>query len=176
MKLPISQALSKSDPDTKKENLADEIVGEYKGYMKYVEGNNRLGTNVNGCADYMKEGEVMVEITRVSNHEVNISFRSAAFPDFIFNNNAVSKEDASSKKLLIEGDWITGWGIIGWVDTMSKKLILDINPVRYSQTPNSGIRPESLVNRYVMQEGYDPYHYKTVFNLEFESSLQRKTD
>jgi hypothetical protein len=175
MKMSISQALSKSDPDTTKENLADEVVGEYKGYLKYVEGNNQLGTNVNGWADYMKEGEVMVEITRVSNYEVNISFCSATFPDFIFNNNVLSKDDASSK-LLIESDWITGWGIIGWVDTMSKKLILDINPVHYSKTPNSGIRPESLVNRYVMQEGYDLFHYKTVFNLEFEGSLQRKTD
>ena len=169
MKLPVSQTLAKTD-SIAKENLTNEVVGEYKGHLKYVEGNNPLGTNINGLSAYIKEGEVAVEITRISNCEVNISFHSAAFPDFTFNNNVVCKE-GDSTKLLIEGDWITGWGIIGKLDVASKKLVIDINPVYYTKTANSGINPNSLVNRYVMIDKINPLHYKTVFNLEFEGAL-----
>lgn len=155
----------------KQENLADKVIGEYRGNGKYTKGNIQLRNDSGNYADYVRQSEIVVQITRISNYEVVISFHSPSFPDFVFNNNVLNKDDASSK-ILIEGDWITGWGIIGWLGMTNRKLVIDINPVHYTKTPNSGINPESLVNRYVMYEGGSPHHYKTVFNLEFEGVRQ----
>lgn len=159
------------NPRLTMERLADKVAGEYKGFLKYVEGNNLLGTDCNAWTKYGKEGEMMVQVAAISSDTVDIFFYGLTFPDFVFTKNVLIKDEKRSG-ILIEGDWITGWGVLGRVDIKAKKLVIDINPVQYGETPNSGISPESLVSRYVMVEAGSPQHYKTVFNLEFEGIKQ----
>jgi len=129
-------------------NLAGKINGKYKGYAKYLEGNNRLGTNAASYEKFFLCEEAAVLINSISNREVNIRILVRGVPDFVFKNNFLLK-DKDAEKILIEGDWLVEWGVIGWMDVVNEKLVIDINPLHYCQTPNSNISPELLINRYV---------------------------
>jgi len=148
------------------ENLSEIVAGEYKGYATWLEGGHGLGTDADAYKNYVLSDIASVFINRLNSREVNIIMRIKERTDFILQNNFISAEP-SSEKLLIEGDWLTEWGIIGWLDTMNKKMFIDINPVDYCKIQGSGIRPENLVSRYVMRVEEDDCLYKTIFNLEF---------
>lgn len=148
-------------------NAADEVAGVYKGFAKYLEGGNNLGREADTWTNYLKVAEATVQVARISNCELHIRIHFPGLPDFEFKNNVLYEEVAASK-YLIDGDWITEWGIIGWADTINRKIHIDINPVHYTQTPNSKINPEHLLSRYVINSETHPGNYKTVFNLEFE--------
>ena len=148
-----------------RENLAESIAGGYKGYVTWLDGGNSLGAVANAYRDYLLTAEATVLISRVSNWEVNISIKGKGVTDFFFQNNFLLK-DRFSEKLLIEGDWLAEWGVIGYV--LNKKLVIDLNPFQYARKSNSQINREHLMNRYVINVENNPGNYKTVFNLEFE--------
>lgn len=155
---------------TTNENLSKQIAGTYEGYAKYVESNNGLGTKADRWVDYLIVAPARVTMANCRGDEINILIRLRNLPDFEFRNNLLIK-NGSSSKCVIEGDWVTGWGIIGCVDQESNKLVIDINPYGYTKAQNCGLRSEDLVNRYVIRTCNDPFSYKTVFNLEFEGVL-----
>ncbi len=148
-------------------NLAGLIVGTYNGFAKYVEGGNSLGMNADSWTDYLNVEESAALVTRTGNCDVNIKILFPGFGDFEFKNNAVYDDEASAK-YWIEGDWITGWGIIGWVDLKTGKIIIDFNPINYSKTQDNGLKPQNIINRYVIRDNDEPFSFKTLFNLEFE--------
>jgi hypothetical protein len=147
------------------DDLAEKVAGEYGGHATWLEGGNWLGTVADVYKEKMIFTEAKVYLTRVTTCEVNISIHMKGVADFVFQNNFLLK-DESSEKLLIEGDWLAEWGIIGWM--MNNKMIIDVNPFRYAQTLNSQLNLELLVNRYVINVENHPGYYQTVFNLEFE--------
>lgn len=149
------------------DDLAEKVAGEYKGYATWLEGGNWLGTIADAYKENMICTEAKVYLSRVTKCEVNISIRMKGVADFVFQNNFLLRDECS-EKLLIEGDWLAEWGIIGWV--MNNKLTIDVNPFQYAQTLNSQLNLEYLMNRYVIKAENNPGYYKTVFNLEFEGT------
>ena len=148
------------------EYIADQAAGKYSGYAKCLEAGYKLGTDANAYRYFILQSEAAVFVSKTGKCDVNIRIQIKGMPDFMFRNNFLSI-DPSSEKLLIEGDWVTEWGIIGSVDIKNKKLLIDIDPFKYSKTKSSDIMSDRLVNRYVIHEAGNTYQYKTVFNLEF---------
>ena len=148
-------------------DLAGKVAGEYKGYATWLEGGIWLGAIAEAYKKNMKCTEAKVYLSRVTKCEVNIGIYMKGLADFVFQNNFLLGDECSDK-VLIEGDWLAEWGIVGWV--MNNKLIIDVNPFQYAQTLNSQLNLEYLMNRYVINVENHPGNYETVFNLEFEGT------
>lgn len=150
-------------------DVAGWVAGAYYGNAKYLEGGNWLGNDGGDFESFFVIAEAMVVLVPLNRKEINIVLQTKGVPGVEFHNNFLSI-DPSAEKLIIEGDWISEWGIIGSMDIQNEKLFIDVNPVNYLKTKSSSIRPAQLVSRYVMKEAGKDYQHRTVFNLEFEGT------